>query len=99
MTERKQGDAKIGERPDKQAAARDPKRGAQDRPGFDLGGAVDPDNKARSELPPRGPGASPGRGARETGQADGYSDAGGARRGSDAGGGSESGSGPTSSSP
>jgi hypothetical protein len=76
---------KQGERA--KAAARDPKPGAQDRPRFDLGGAVEPDNKKRTELPPRGPGASPGRGARETGQADGYTDAGGARRGSESGGG------------
>ena len=42
------------ERPDKQAAARDPKSGAEDRPGFDLGGAVEPENKGQSQLPPRG---------------------------------------------
>lgn len=29
------------ERPDPKAAARDPKAGAEDRPGFDLGGAVE----------------------------------------------------------
>jgi hypothetical protein len=32
------------ERPDPEAAERDPGPGAQDRPGFDLGGAVDPSN-------------------------------------------------------
>ena len=87
------------ERPDKEAAARDPKGAAEDRPGFDLGGAVDPD-KARSELPPRGPGSSPGQGATATGQADGYTNVSGSRpRGKDTGSGSESGSGPTDSTP
>jgi len=47
------------ERPDKQAAARDPKGNAEDRPGFDLGGAVEPENKGQSQLPPRGPTGSP----------------------------------------
>ena len=51
-----------GERPDKKAAARDPKGSAEDRPGFDLGGAVEPDNKGQSQLPPRGPADSPSAG-------------------------------------
>ena len=42
------------ERPDKKAAARDPSGDAQDRPGFDLGGAVD-DEEDQSQLAPRGP--------------------------------------------
>ena len=39
------------ERPDKQAAARDPKGNAEDRPGFDLGGAVEPENIKRISDP------------------------------------------------
>jgi hypothetical protein len=85
--------------PKVQAAARDPKGGAQDRPGFDLGGAVEEANKARSEAPSAGPRASPGQGVTASGQADGYADSGGSRaRRSDAGG-SEAGGGPRKSTP
>ena len=34
------------ERPDPEAAARDPKGDAEDRPGFDLGGAVEEGNRS-----------------------------------------------------
>jgi hypothetical protein len=37
------------ERPDKQAAARDPKGDARDRPGFDLGGAVEDENQGSTK--------------------------------------------------
>jgi hypothetical protein len=76
MTERKQGNANIGERPDKEAAARPPK-GGHDRGGFDLGGSVDPTNMASSDLPPGGPRASPGQGGTATGRASGLTDVGG----------------------
>ena len=73
MTERKQGNANVGERPDKDAAARQPK-GGQDRAGFDLGGSVDASNKASSDLPPGGPRASPGQGGTATGRTSGLTD-------------------------
>jgi hypothetical protein len=54
MTNETRSGLKVpAERPDKKAAARDPKGNALDRPGFDLGGAVD-DNEDQSQLPPRG---------------------------------------------
>jgi hypothetical protein len=86
-----------GERPDKAAAARDPKGDAEDRPGFDLGGAVEPENKGQSQLPPRGPAGSPAPGDTATGRATGLSDPSGSRSlGNDgAEPGSEAGSGPT----
>jgi hypothetical protein len=62
------------ERPDPKAAARDPRADAEDRPGFDLGGAVEPENKGQSQLPPRGPAGSPASGATETGRATGLTD-------------------------
>ena len=76
------------ERPDPKVAARDPKGDAEDRPGFDLGGAVEPENKEQSQLPPRGPGSSPGQGVTGSGHADGYTNVSGSRSGS---GGSSSG--------
>ena len=54
------------ERPDKAVAARDPKERAEDRPDFDLGGAVEPENKASSDLPPGS--ASAGLGGTATGR-------------------------------
>jgi hypothetical protein len=85
------------ERPDKQAAARDPKGGAEDRPGFDLGGAVEPENKGQSQLPPRGPAGSAASGTTATGRASGLSDPSGSRSLGNEGGeaGSDAGSGPT----
>jgi hypothetical protein len=85
------------ERPDKKAAARDPKGNAQDRPGFDLGGAVEPENKGQSQLPPRGPAGDPASGGTATGRASGLTDPSGSRSLGNRGGepGSASGSGPT----
>ena len=75
MTHHKHSDAKIAERGDKgAAAARDPKGRAEDRPGFDLGGALEPENKDQSQLPPRGPAGSAAAGATATGRATGLSD-------------------------
>jgi hypothetical protein len=97
MTHHKHRDAKIAERPDNTAAARDPKGDAEDRPGFDLGGAVEPENKKQSQLPPRGPAGSPGQGGTATGRASGLTDPSGSRSLGDRAGepGSASGSGPT----
>jgi hypothetical protein len=79
MTHHKHSDPKIAERPDKAAAERDPKGPAEDRPGFDLGGAVEPENKRQSQLPPRGPAGSPAAGGTETGRAAGLTDPSGSR--------------------
>ena len=85
------------ERPDKQAAARDPKGDAEDRPGFDLGGAVEPENKGQSQLPPRGPAGTAASGSTATGRASGLTDPSGSHslgnEGAEAG--SEAGAGPT----
>ena len=63
------------ERPDPKAAARDPGPGAKDRPGFDLGGAVDKTSTAGSNvMPETGPKGSPARGQTATGQASGLTD-------------------------
>lgn len=67
------------ERPDPKAAARDPRPGSEDRPGFDLGGAVEPENKGQSRLPPRGPAGSPAAGSTATGRATGLTDPSGSR--------------------
>jgi hypothetical protein len=85
------------ERPDKAAAARDPKGGAEDRPGFDLGGAVEPENKGQSQLPPRGPAGSAASGSTATGRAGGLSDPSDSRSLGNEGseGGSDAGTGPT----
>jgi hypothetical protein len=85
------------ERPDKHAAARDPKGNAEDRPGFDLGGAVEPENKGQSQLPPRGPAGSAASGSTATGRAGGFSDPSGTRSLGNEGGeaGSDVGTGPT----
>ena len=48
MTQNKDSGPRVPtERPDAEAAARDPGPGAQDRPGFDLGGAVEESNKTQ----------------------------------------------------
>jgi hypothetical protein len=51
-------DAKIGEKPDPNAAGRKPEPG-QDRPGADLGGAKDRGGQAAQDLPAAGPHADP----------------------------------------
>jgi hypothetical protein len=85
------------ERPDPKAAARDPAAGSEDRPGFDLGGAVEPENKGQSQLPPRGPAGTAASGSTATGRAGGLTDPSGSRslgnEGSEAG--SDAGTGPT----
>jgi hypothetical protein len=99
MSERKQGAAKVGERPDKGAAAQPPK-GGQDRAGFDLGGSVDASNMESSDLPPGGPRASPGQGGTATGRASGLTDVSGSHPdGSKGGEGGSPGSGGASGSP
>lgn len=55
------------ERPDPAAAARDPKGGGTDRPGFDLGGKSDPSDSTagsnvRNPVDTPVPGNEPGRG-------------------------------------
>jgi hypothetical protein len=67
------------ERPNPKAAARDPQPGSMDRPGFDLGGAVDPDDKRQSQLPPRGPAGTAASGSTATGRATGLTDPSGSR--------------------
>ena len=95
MSKGKESGAKTGECPG-EAAARDPK-GGQDRPGFDLGGAVEPENKGQSQLPPRGPAGTAASGSTATGRASGLTDPSGSHslgnEGAEAG--SEAGAGPT----
>ena len=98
MAGEKESGLKVpAERPDKRAAARDPKGGAEDRPGFDLGGAVEPENKGQSQLPSRGPAGTAASGSTATGRAGGLTDPSGTHslgnEGAEAG--SEAGSGPT----
>ena len=97
MTDHKQGGAKVAQQPDKAAAARDPKDNAEDRPGFDLGGAVEPENKGQSQLPPRGPAGSAASGSTATGRASGLTDPSGSHSLGNEGAepGSDAGSGPT----
>ena len=87
------------ERPDPEAAGRDPGPGAQDRAGFDLGGAVDESNKTQvgSGTIPGGPKGSTTSGTDAGGRATGFTDPSGSRSlGSDgAKGGSDAGGGPT----
>ncbi len=48
MTQNQNSGSRVPtERPDPEAAARDPGPGAQDRPGFDLGASVDESNKTQ----------------------------------------------------
>jgi hypothetical protein len=83
------------EQPDPKAAARDPGAGAQDRPGFDLGGAKGDANAVGSTTIPGGPKGSPSSGVDAGGRATGSSDPSGARSlGNEGDAGSESGSGP-----
>ena len=91
------------ERPDPEVAGRDPGPGAQDRPGFDLGGAVNENNAntVGSNTIPGGPKGSPSNGTDAGGRATGMTDPSGSRSlgsdgpkgGSDAGGGPTDGSG------
>lgn len=90
------------ERPDPEAAARDPGPGAKDRPGFDLGGAVNEENATGvgSNTVPGGPKGSTSNGTDAGGRATGLTDPSGSRSlgdegnaGSDAGGGPTDGSG------
>ncbi|HVL72162.1 MAG TPA: hypothetical protein VM434_09780 [Beijerinckiaceae bacterium] len=80
------------ERPDPKAAARDPKAGAQDRPGFDLGGAVDKEpggGKATIPGAPKGGVGEGNTGEGRAGRAGGASNPRGSRPAT--GGGSDSG--------
>lgn len=80
------------ERPDPKAAARKPEAGAEDRPGFDLGGAEDRD-AGGGMADPKG---STARGADGLGRAGGLSDPSGSRaQGDDGNAGSAAGVGPT----
>ena len=84
------------ERPDPEAAARDPGPGAEDRPGFDLGEAVGESNKGGSNIIPGGPKGSVTSGVDESGRATGLTDPSGSRSLSNEGdAGSASGAGPT----
>jgi hypothetical protein len=87
------------ERPDPEAAARDPGPGAKDRPGFDLGGAADESNKTQvgSGTIPGGPKGSATGGTDAGGRATGLTDPSGSRPlgGDGATGGSDAGGGPT----
>ncbi len=86
------------ERPDPEAAARDPGPGAQDRPGFDLGGSVDESNKTQvgSCTIPGGQKGSTSHGTDAGGRATGLTDPSGSRPlGGDGTGGSDAGGGPT----
>jgi hypothetical protein len=86
------------ERPDPEAAARDPGPGSQDRPGFDLGGAVDEagKNQVGSGTIPGGPKGSTSHSTDAGGRATGLTDPSGSRSlGNEGDAGSDSGSGPT----
>lgn len=86
------------ERPDPEDAARNPKPGSQDRPGFDLGGSVDEPNEAGADANtiPGGPKGSPSSGTDAGGRATGLVDPSGSRSlGNEGDAGSDSGSGPT----
>lgn len=77
MTNDKTTDSKApAERPDPKAAARDPGPGAKNRPGFDLGGAVDknPSTAGSNVMPESGPKGSPAQGTTAAGQASGLTD-------------------------
>ncbi|PVE25044.1 hypothetical protein DC522_07450 [Microvirga sp. KLBC 81] len=84
------------ERPDPEDAARNPKPGSQDRPGFDLGGSVDETNATGtgSSTVPGGPKGSTPSGTDAGGRATGLTDPSGSHSlgdegnaGSDTGGG------------
>jgi hypothetical protein len=85
----------ANQKPDPEAAARDPKAGAEDRPGFDLGGAKDRSGTG-SNVVPGGPKGSPAAGGSASGRASGLTDPSGSRSlGNEGDTGSASGSGPT----
>ena len=87
------------ERPDPEAAARDPGPGAEDRPGFDLGGAVEDANSVGSSTIPGGPKGSTSHGTDAGGRATGLTNPSGSRSlGNEGDAGSDSGAGPTSGS-
>ena len=84
------------ERPDPEAAARDPGPGAEDRPGFDLGGAVEDANSVGSNTVPGGPKGSTSHGTDAGGRATGLTDPSGSHSlGNEGDAGSDSGAGPT----
>jgi len=84
------------ELPDPKAAARDPGPGAEDRPGFDLGGAVEETNSVGSNTVPGGPKGSTSHGTDAGGRATGLTDPSGSRSlGNEGDAGSDAGSGPT----
>src|SRR3712207_5874035 len=83
------------ERPDPEAAARDPSPGSQDRPGFDLGGAVDEANTVGSNTITGGPKGSTSSGTDAGGRATGLTDPSGSRSlGNEGDAGPDSGRGP-----
>jgi hypothetical protein len=84
------------ERPDPKAAARDPGAGAEDRAGFDLGGAKGDRDTLGSNTVPGGPKGSPASGTQASGRATGLTDPSGTRSlGNEGDAGSDSGTGPT----
>src|SRR5215207_24191 len=85
------------ERPDPKAAARDPAAGSEDRPGFDLGGAVEDKPGIGSNTIPGGPKGSPATGTTGAGRATGFTDPSGSRSLGNEGGepGSAAGAGPS----
>ena len=81
MTKEHQGGPKVPtERPDPKAAARDPGPGAEDRPGFDLGGKVGDASTAGSDTVPGGPKGSASQGTTGTGRASGLTNPAGSRQ-------------------
>jgi hypothetical protein len=97
MTEHRSGGPKVPtEHPAPKAAARGPKSGGEDRPGFDLGGAKgDNATGVGSSTIPGGPRSSPGTGT-TTGLGDGSTDTSGSRSSGNRGdAGSAAGAGPT----
>ena len=86
------------ERPDPEEAARNPRPGSEDRPGFDLGGSSDPADNTQvgSGTIPGGPKGSTSHGSDAGGRATGLTDPSGSRSlGNEGDAGSDSGSGPT----
>lgn len=85
----------ANQNPDPKVAARDPKAGAKDRPGFDLGGAKDRSGTG-SNVVTGGPKGSPAAGTSASGRASGLTHPSGSRPLRNEGDtGSASGSGPT----
>ena len=82
MTSKTAGGPRVPvDRPDREAAGRDPGPGAKDRPGFDLGGAKEPANKEGAGLTPGGPKGTAASGATGSGRSDGATDPKGSRSG------------------